>query len=528
MAQHQLVAGAGHRDVAQAALLGERHLGRRRRPATEAGRQRQRVGPTGRREAAGDHPGQEDDRELEALRLVDGQHRDRVGIGVELGGGRVVARVDERGEIRRDEDRPVVDEQRGPCADDLEEPGDVLELLLGRGRVGRDQSREQAARLEEPVQQLAGGELVRGLGIPAQVGDEARHGRARLGRDAQDARLAVELLEHRPHRAVPATRHVDDRGQVLAAEAVHLGRGQRVQVHARLEVGDDAQEREQQPDLGPGIQPRRPGEPPRDAGHVERPQDRVGVAVGADEDRVVARRGPSLDAPADLGGDPVGLLGARREDLEPDRRRLGGRSLRAQALEDPGPHLEPVRIVEPDQPVGGVEDRRQRPVVPPQDHRARPDVALAEIEDVVDRGATERIDRLVVVADHGDVAVPLGERGDQLGLGAVRVLELVDQDVPEAAGDRVARRRRGPHEPERERDLIAEIDAAVGRQQRLVGGIRTRELGLASGLLGGGVGRHRARSHRRLPPRPGLRPRSRPGPRAPRSPRARCPRPCSG
>ena len=36
---------------------------------------------------------------------------------------------------------------------------------------------------------------------------------------------------------------------------------------------------------------------------------------------VVARRGAALDPPADLGGDPVGLLRAGREDLEADRRR---------------------------------------------------------------------------------------------------------------------------------------------------------------------------------------------------------------
>ena len=47
--------------------------------------------------------------------------------------------------------------------------------------------------------------------------------------------------------------------------------------------------------------------------------------------------------------------------------------------------------------------------------------------------AAERVDRLVVVADDGHVPVPLGERRDELGLGAVRVLELVDEDVPEAA-----------------------------------------------------------------------------------------------
>ena len=99
---------------------------------------------------------------------------------------------------------------------------------------------------------------------------------------------------------------------------------------------------------------------------------RVGVAVRADEDRVVARRGTGGDPPADLGGDPVGLVGAGREGLEPDRSRARADPLGPQPLADPGPDLEAVGVVEPDQPVGGVEDRRVRAVVPAQDDGPRP------------------------------------------------------------------------------------------------------------------------------------------------------------
>ena len=229
------------------------------------------------------------------------------------------------------------------------------------------------------------------------------------------------------------------------------------------------------------------------------------------------------------------IQSASSEPVAKTSSRTGGGAaadaLRPEALDDPGPHLESVRVVEPDQPVGRVEDRRERAVVAPQDDRPRPEVALAEVEDVVDRGAAERVDRLVVVADDRHVPVALGERGDQLGLGAVGVLELVDQDVPEPAGDRAAGRRRRPHEPERERDLVAEVDAAVGRQQRLVGARRR-----APARPAGGLPRRRAAASRPVrrairrggrlghsaPPRP---PR---GPRAPGSPPARCPRPCSG
>ena len=210
------------------------------------------------------------------------------------------------------------------------------------------------------------------------------------------------------------------------------------------------------------------------------------MAVGPDQDGVVARGGPGLDAPADLGGDPVGLLRPGGEDLEPDRRWHRGGALGSQSLEDPGPHLEPVRVVEPDQPIGGIEDRREGPIVAPQDDRPRPEIPLAEVEDVVDRRAAERVDRLVVVADHGDVPVALGERGDQLRLRAVGVLELVDQDVAEPAGDRAPGGRRRPDQAEGQRHLVAEVDAAVGGEQGLIRAVRARQLGLAPGILAGG------------------------------------------
>ena len=114
VAQDQLVPGSGHRDVAQAALLRERGLSGRRCAASKAGRQGQGVPATARREPAGDHPGQEDDRELETLRLVDGEDRDRVGIRVELRGRRIVAGLDQGRQMRRHEDGPVVGEQRRP------------------------------------------------------------------------------------------------------------------------------------------------------------------------------------------------------------------------------------------------------------------------------------------------------------------------------------------------------------------------------------------------------------------------------
>ena len=68
--------------------------------------------------------------------------------------------------------------------------------------------------------------------------------------------------------------------------------------------------------------------------------------------------------------------------------------------------------------------------------RRRSGEARVELGEGGEAGAAESIDRLVVVADDHDVVRPIrrpAEQLDQLDLGDVRVLELVDQDVAELA-----------------------------------------------------------------------------------------------
>ncbi len=53
-----------------------------------------------------------------------------------------------------------------------------------------------------------------------------------------------------------------------------------------------------------------------------------------------------------------------------------------------------------------------------------------EVEDAADVGAAERVDRLVRVADDGEVAAVARELAEQRHLAGVGVLVLVDEDVP--------------------------------------------------------------------------------------------------
>src|SRR5215210_5384343 len=190
-----------------------------------------------------------------------------------------------------------------------------------------------------------------------------------------------------------------------------------------------------------------------------------------------------LDPPADLRRDPVRLLRSRRERLEPDGRGHVGGPLRAEPLRQAASDLQAIRVVEPDEPVRRVKDRRERPVVATQHDRSRRPVAVLELEDVADGGAAKLVDGLIVVADDGDVAMRLREQCDELRLRAIGVLELVDEDVAEAALKLLPNRWRIADEPQRERDLVAEVDEPVRGEQLLVAAVRPRELELAARRL---------------------------------------------
>jgi hypothetical protein len=75
--------------------------------------------------------------------------------------------------VRSHEDRAIVGEERRLRPDDLEEAGDVLELLLGGRRVGADEAGQDPARAQEPIQQLPRWSRVCRLRVAAQVRDES-------------------------------------------------------------------------------------------------------------------------------------------------------------------------------------------------------------------------------------------------------------------------------------------------------------------------------------------------------------------
>ena len=165
--EDQLVAGAGHRHVEQPSLLGERELRRRRqrrdpdRPAAPAPRP---VRSSGNRPATSPGRNTTGNSRPFALWTV------RTATASASGSSSAVAGSSPASmsvcEMRRDEDRPVVGQQRRLAADDLEEPRDVAGALPRRRACRWPASlRQQPARAQEPVQQLAGRPLVGDLRV---------------------------------------------------------------------------------------------------------------------------------------------------------------------------------------------------------------------------------------------------------------------------------------------------------------------------------------------------------------------------
>ena len=159
--------------------------------------------------------------------------------------------------------------------------------------------------------------------------------------------------------------------------------------------------------------------------------EHAALRVGAVEDGdLVGPVGPvravrlALQQLLHLAGDEL-RLGALVADLHDlDERALPSRGPQVLALAPP---------VVGDHRVGGVEDLLRGAVVLLEADDLGVRVVALELEDVADVGAAPRVDALVVVADHGEVAVRAREEVGEPVLGVVGVLVLVDEHVAERA-----------------------------------------------------------------------------------------------
>ena len=240
-------------------------------------------------------------------------------------------------------------------------------------------------------------------------GADVRIDHRQLGRrEKRHVHLAAVLVDALDGGlADAAARHVDDA----------LGRDVVGRVHHQREIGHYVA------DLGAIEEARAPDDAVGHAGAQQHIFEHARLGVGAVEHGHVVVGGTLTAAPVDLPGDPAALValvgGQIHRDLLPVAR------VREQAL------LLAVLVVR-DDGVGRRQDIAHAAIVLLELHHLGLGVVALEFQDVAQVGAAPRIDGLVVVAHHHDVAA-LG--GEQLGdgvLGAVGVLVLVHHEVAEA------------------------------------------------------------------------------------------------
>ena len=176
---------------------------------------------------------------------------------------------------------------------------------------------------QELVEELPRGALARQLHVALEIGDHPAHRRHALLAQTDLIRHGAQHVEEPPVLPVGvgrALRQVDD------GDLVDVRRREVVQADGIVRMGDGAEERDQQPHLRPAVEPGVAGEGPRDAAHVERAEEGVGVVVGPDEDREVLVRPALCVLLRDHRGHAVGLARHRVEGEV-----LGGRSASAPA-----------------------------------------------------------------------------------------------------------------------------------------------------------------------------------------------------
>ena len=175
--------------------------------------------------------------------------------------------------------------------------------------------------------------------------------------------------------------------------------------------------------------------------------------------------------PDDLGDHRAGLAVGVRRGPDLGRRPLGavaGDQALGRPVRDPRDHR-----------AGGVEHGLRRAVVALEPDLGGVREAPAEVGQVLRRRAAEAVDALVVVAHHDQARRAAAQQVEQLGLGVVGVLELVDQDVASLGPRGLEPVRVGPQQRQRAHDRLAEVLEPVLGQPAVVGLVDPRELGVA-------------------------------------------------
>ena len=432
-----------------------------------------------------------------------------------------------------------------PVGGEAHERGDVGDRALALQGVRGEQVEEHPGPLDVALEDREGAfagrlgdELVEGVEQAAQLGARRRGeledrsagwAASGPGRSRRPARRAVGAgravragRRHRVERHLARADRLADQLEQVALRAAR-GPGDREQLE-RVEAPGARGEGPGEGDVGEGIGERAEGllevadlgrreerEPARhgvgDALLAQAGHDRVAVLVLAVEDGERAPRDGGLAAdgrvPAGEGADPLDdrgrlVVGAGAGDQLDGEGAVAG-AVRREALVG---HV--AELVAADQAVRDDEDRRAAAEVL-DDAQAgrrpgrgavgvvgrRVGEAAVELDEGGVARAPEAVDRLVVVAHDHHVVGPVGrppEELDELDLGDVGVLELVDEQVAEAALPAAQDVRALAEEADDGGDLLPEVERAAALPLGLVGAVDERELREPEDLEGGAVG----------------------------------------
>ena len=406
------------------------------------------------------HADEEDDRELQPLGRVQRDQRDRLGRAlhfVHIGDEGHV--LEEAGEVGRLAAGRVL--VLGHDGAQLEH---VLQALLA-ALVAIAQVVHVAALLEHVVEQVREGAVALGAhGLDGM--DEAADGGGRAGGDAGDglaprrrlagvpdgeARGPRVLREARQRRIADAPRgHVDDAQQARLVEAVM----------DQPQVGDEIL------DLAPLVEAHAPDQAVGDAVAHERVLDGARLRIRAVEHGDLAQRAVRHREALGLARDELALLLVVVGLVLGER--LAVRALRPEGALD-------VAAVVFDDRAGGVEDRLRRAVVLLQQVGGRVGEVAQEVLRIARVRRPPRVDALVRVAHDADVAVALGELARERVLRRVRVLELVDEDVPVLARAPRPRLLRFAEEPHGLHEQVVEVERGGVAQALLVALVGARD-----------------------------------------------------
>ena len=230
------------------------------------------------------------------------------------------------------------------------------------------------------------------------------------------------------------------------------------------------------------VRAQQPGRRVREERAAERRRARHVAGVERERDEQLLRAVAAEHGEvAPVAGEPR-LLGAQEGAERGGALRPGRRAEEAhRAVRRPGARPDVLGLahgVVGDEARAGLHDRAGAAVVGAQRVGGRPRLGRhppMELEDAARVGLPPAVDELVVVADHEQPAVRPREHVDERQLGAVEVLELVDQHVLEPSLDEGAVRRVGQQVGDGEVDLVVE-GLQPGRRLRAdVLGVRGRE-----------------------------------------------------